>query len=168
MAVRIKVAIVLQRTSNVILKFGWHILIDEVEETEVGGNGNAQNVYYSVLVKAVDNLDQEIHQIKLSGSAMMGEGKPENQNHAIIVKFEASICQYHAEQLLGRSFQDAYLFVLEEFNEGHGVHPPNILGVLKHIFTGRCIILARKDFGSHACCTSVLRLRLCKIKKLAS
>lgn len=78
--------------------------IDEVEEGE-------QKVYYSVLVKAVDNLDQvntpwtphgttiliynrntdnwciflkEIYRIKLPGSAKMGEGKPENQNHAII------------------------------------------------------------------------------------
>ena len=83
--------------------------IDEVEERESGG---AQKVYYSVLVKGVDNLDQvtilinckqsnlsllqchncwlvlsslkEIYRIKLPGTAKLGEGKPENQNHAII------------------------------------------------------------------------------------
>lgn len=85
--------------------------IDEVEERE---GSKIQKVYYSVLVKAVDNLDQviifyfntesitivniiikswyfslvfslkEIYRIKLPGSAKIGEGKPENQNHAIV------------------------------------------------------------------------------------
>ncbi|KAG5029815.1 hypothetical protein JHK87_013329 [Glycine soja] len=55
--------------------------IDEVEEREAG---KIQKVYYSVLIKAVDNLDQEIYRIKLPGPAKLGEGKPENQNHAII------------------------------------------------------------------------------------
>ncbi|PON79590.1 hypothetical protein TorRG33x02_235450 [Trema orientale] len=40
----------------VILFFGWHMLIDEVEEREGGGNGKAQKVYCSVSVKAVDIL----------------------------------------------------------------------------------------------------------------
>ena len=82
--------------------------IDEVEERE----GGVHKVYYSVLVKAVDNRDQviilwtlsrtpywitktttdhllyiflkEIYRIKLPGSAKIGEGKPENQNHALV------------------------------------------------------------------------------------
>jgi len=84
--------------------------VDEVEERE--GSGKVQKVYYSVLVKAAENLDQvrylfvgynmlsckkstmdanlissilkEIYRIKLPGPAKIGEGKPENQNHAIV------------------------------------------------------------------------------------
>lgn len=55
--------------------------IDEVEERQ---KEKTEKVYYSVLVKAVDGLDQEIYRIKLPGPVKLGEGKPENQNHAII------------------------------------------------------------------------------------
>lgn len=55
--------------------------IDEVEERP---KERTVKVYYSVLVKAVDGLDQEIYRIKLPGPVRLGEGKPENQNHAII------------------------------------------------------------------------------------
>uniref|UniRef100_A0A2N9IN91 1,3-beta-glucan synthase n=1 Tax=Fagus sylvatica TaxID=28930 RepID=A0A2N9IN91_FAGSY len=113
--------------------------IDEVEEREVG---KAHKVYYSVLVKAVDNLDQEIYRIKLPGSAKIGEGKPENQNHAII------FTRGEALQTIDMN-QDNYLEealkmrnLLEEFNEDHGVRPPTILGVREHIFTGSVSSLA--------------------------
>ncbi|EEE65211.1 hypothetical protein OsJ_20355 [Oryza sativa Japonica Group] len=55
--------------------------IDEVEERD---GEKVQKVFYSVLVKALDNHDQEIYRIKLPGPAKLGEGKPENQNHAIV------------------------------------------------------------------------------------
>ncbi|KAF3786088.1 Callose synthase 5 [Nymphaea thermarum] len=107
--------------------------IDEVEERE---NGRVQKVYYSVLVKAVDNRDQEIYRIKLPGPAKIGEGKPENQNHAVI------FTRGEALQTIDMN-QDNYLEealkmrnLLEEFNESHGVRPPTILGVREHIFTG--------------------------------
>ncbi|KAE9449846.1 hypothetical protein C3L33_18261, partial [Rhododendron williamsianum] len=108
--------------------------IDEVEESE---GGKTEKVYYSVLVKAVDNLDQEIYRIKLPGTAKIGEGKPENQNHAII------FTRGEALQTIDMN-QDNYLEealkmrnLLEEFNEDHGVRPPTILGVRENIFTGR-------------------------------
>ncbi|KAK9149097.1 hypothetical protein Scep_007854 [Stephania cephalantha] len=113
--------------------------IDEVEERE---DGNVQKVYYSVLVKAVDNLDQEIYRIKLPGPAKIGEGKPENQNHAII------FTRGEALQAIDMN-QDNYLEealkmrnLLEEFNEDHGVRPATILGVREHIFTGSVSSLA--------------------------
>jgi callose synthase len=28
--------------------------------------------------------------------------------------------------------------LLEEFHADHGLHPPSILGVREHVFTGRC------------------------------
>ncbi|KAJ8504487.1 hypothetical protein OPV22_005373 [Ensete ventricosum] len=108
--------------------------IDEAEETD---GDKVQKVYYSVLVKAVDNRDQEIYRIKLPGSAKIGEGKPENQNHAII------FTRGEALQTIDMN-QDNYLEealkmrnLLEEFNEDHGLHQPTILGVREHIFTGR-------------------------------
>ncbi|GAU38073.1 hypothetical protein TSUD_318670 [Trifolium subterraneum] len=113
--------------------------IDEVEERE---GGKVQKVYYSVLVKAVDNHDQEIYRIKLPGPAKLGEGKPENQNHAII------FTRGEALQTIDMN-QDNYLEealkmrnLLEEFSEDHGVRRPTILGVREHIFTGSVSSLA--------------------------
>ncbi|KAK7369493.1 hypothetical protein VNO80_11532 [Phaseolus coccineus] len=113
--------------------------IDELEERE---GGQVHKVYYSVLVKAVDNLDQEIYRIKLPGAAKLGEGKPENQNHAII------FTRGEALQTIDMN-QDNYLEealkmrnLLEEFNEDHGVRAPSILGVREHIFTGSVSSLA--------------------------
>ncbi|KAL4330238.1 hypothetical protein AHAS_Ahas13G0380100 [Arachis hypogaea] len=113
--------------------------IDEVEERE---GDKVQKVYYSVLIKTVDNLDQEIFRIKLPGPAKLGEGKPENQNHAVI------FTRGEALQTIDMN-QDNYLEealkmrnLLEEFHEDHGVHPPSILGVREHIFTGSVSSLA--------------------------
>ncbi|KAG6480709.1 hypothetical protein ZIOFF_057294 [Zingiber officinale] len=70
--------------------------IDEAEETV---DNKTQKCYYSVLVKGGDKFDEmhllltkfgifhdkEIYRIKLPGKPTdIGEGKPENQNHAII------------------------------------------------------------------------------------
>ncbi|XP_042433092.1 callose synthase 5-like [Zingiber officinale] len=113
--------------------------IDEIEERD---GDKVHKVYYSVLVKAVDNHDQEIYRIKLPGSAKIGEGKPENQNHAII------FTRGEALQTIDMN-QDNYLEealkmrnLLEEFNEDHGLHQPTILGVREHIFTGSVSSLA--------------------------
>ncbi|XP_028091370.1 callose synthase 5 isoform X3 [Camellia sinensis] len=113
--------------------------IDEVEERE---GGKVQKVYYSVLVKALDNLDQEIFRIKLPGSAKVGEGKPENQNHAIVfTRGEAlQTIDMNQDNYLEEAFKMRNL--LEEFNEDHGVRPPTILGVREHIFTGSVSSLA--------------------------
>ncbi|KAL2241247.1 UNVERIFIED_CONTAM: Callose synthase 5 [Sesamum indicum] len=113
--------------------------IDEVEEREGGKN---QKVYYSVLIKAVENLDQEIYRIKLPGSAKIGEGKPENQNHAIVFTRGEAIqtIDMNQDNYLEEAFKMRNL--LEEFNEDHGVRPPTILGVREHIFTGSVSSLA--------------------------
>ncbi|GLT25134.1 hypothetical protein SLA2020_002850 [Shorea laevis] len=113
--------------------------IDEVEERE---GGKAQKVYYSVLVRAIDNLDQEIYRIKLPGTAKLGEGKPENQNHSIIfTRGEAlQAIDMNQDNYLEEAFKMRNL--LEEFNEDHGVRPPTILGVREHIFTGSVSSLA--------------------------
>ncbi|CAL0325192.1 unnamed protein product [Lupinus luteus] len=93
--------------------------------------------------RATDILNlMEIFRIKLPGSAKLGEGKPENQNHALI------FTRGEALQTIDMN-QDNYLEealkmrnLLEEFNEDHGVRPPSILGVREHIFTGSVSSLA--------------------------
>ncbi|KAL4572712.1 hypothetical protein LXL04_019494 [Taraxacum kok-saghyz] len=113
--------------------------IDEVEERE---GGKSHKVYYSVLIKAAENLDQEIYRVKLPGSAKIGEGKPENQNHAIIfTRGEAlQTIDMNQDNYLEEAFKMRNL--LEEFHEDHGVRPPTILGVREHIFTGSVSSLA--------------------------
>ncbi|XP_020093591.1 callose synthase 3-like isoform X1 [Ananas comosus] len=126
--------------------------IDEVEET--GKDKKIEKVYYSALVKAalsnvdnpadpVQNLDQVIYRIKLPGPAILGEGKPENQNHATIFTrgeglqtIDMNQDNYMEEALKMRN-------LLQEFLKKHdGVRYPSILGVREHIFTGSVSSLA--------------------------
>ncbi|KAK1286687.1 Callose synthase 10 [Acorus calamus] len=74
---------------------------------------------------------------QLPGDPKLGEGKPENQNHAII------FTRGDAIQTIDMN-QDNYLEeamkmrnLLEEFCGNHGLRPPTILGVREHVFTGR-------------------------------
>ncbi|KAJ0771630.1 putative 1,3-beta-glucan synthase [Helianthus annuus] len=111
-----------------------------------------QKVYYSALVKAMpnsnasetgQNLDQVIYKIKLPGPAILGEGKPENQNHAIIFTrgeglqtIDMNQDNYMEEALKMRN-------LLQEFLKKHNdVRYPTILGLREHIFTGSVSSLA--------------------------
>ncbi|KAK9090225.1 hypothetical protein Sjap_023402 [Stephania japonica] len=113
-----------------------------VEET-AQSNGIISKEFYSKLVKAdVHGKDQEIYSIKLPGDPKIGEGKPENQNHAII------FTRGDAIQTIDMN-QDNYLEeamkmrnLLEEFRGNHGLRPPTILGVREHVFTGSVSSLA--------------------------
>ncbi|KAJ6970667.1 callose synthase 10 isoform X1 [Populus alba x Populus x berolinensis] len=95
------------------------------------------------LVKAdIHGKDQEIYSIKLPGNPKLGEGKPENQNHAII------FTRGEAIQTIDMN-QDNYLEeamkmrnLLEEFRANHGIRPPTILGVRENVFTGSVSSLA--------------------------
>lgn len=80
---------------------------------------------------------KEIYRIRLPGNPKIGEGKPENQNHAIIfTRGEAlQTIDMNQDNYLEEAFKMRNL--LEEFNEDHGVRSPTILGVREHIFTGR-------------------------------
>ncbi|KAK1274726.1 Callose synthase 5 [Acorus gramineus] len=141
------------------------------------GMDSMVQVYFSVLAKSVGNVDQVfknaitslmdsnissceqiIYDIWLPGSPKLGEGKPENQNHAII--FSRGEClqtidmnqvsqqnsapdlsdnQQRSASLLA---QDNYLEedskmrnLLQEFKRDHGIPPPTTLDVHEHIFT---------------------------------
>ncbi|KAL7607018.1 hypothetical protein Lser_V15G15427 [Lactuca serriola] len=115
--------------------------IDEREDTI---NGKSQKVYYSVLVKGGDKLDEEIYRIKLPGPPTeIGEGKPENQNHAIIFTRGEALQTIDMNQ--DNYFEEAFKMrnILEEFHRvHHGDRRPTILGLREHIFTGSVSSLA--------------------------
>ncbi|XP_042395925.1 callose synthase 3-like [Zingiber officinale] len=128
--------------------------IDEVEEPSNDGFKKNEKVYYSALVKAAlanagdstepsPNLDQVIYRIKLPGPAILGEGKPENQNHAIIFTRGESLqtIDMNQEHYMEEALKMRNL--LQEFLEKHnGMRYPSILGVREHIFTGSVSSLA--------------------------
>ncbi|GJX44510.1 callose synthase 2-like protein [Tanacetum coccineum] len=122
--------------------------IDEVEETSDDKTNKVVDrvSYYSVLVKAVpksgdssdpvQNEDQVIYRIKLPGPAILGEGKPENQNHAIIFTRGEGLqtIDMNQDNYMEEAFKMRNL--LQEFLVTHGVRTPTILGLREHIFTG--------------------------------
>ncbi|KAM1322404.1 hypothetical protein ACFX2I_015187 [Malus domestica] len=113
-----------------------------VEESGAS-EGKTTKEFYSKLVKAdIHGKDQEIYSIKLPGDPKLGEGKPENQNHAIV------FTRGEAVQTIDMN-QDNYLEeamkmrnLLEEFRRKHGIRHPTILGVREHVFTGSVSSLA--------------------------
>ncbi|KAK7348285.1 hypothetical protein VNO80_22836 [Phaseolus coccineus] len=71
------IAVLLQRNEALRVAF--------IHADESTHDANSSKVFYSKLVKAdINGKDQEIYSIKLPGDPKLGEGKPENQNHAII------------------------------------------------------------------------------------
>ncbi|XP_074321394.1 callose synthase 9-like [Silene latifolia] len=130
------IALLMQRNEGLRVAF-----IDMVETLK---DGKVQTEYYSKLVKGdINRQDKEIYSIKLPGNPKLGEGKPENQNHAMV------FTRGHAIQTIDMN-QDNYFEealkvrnLLEEFNsDNHGIRPPTILGVREHVFTGSVSSLA--------------------------
>ncbi|KAI3881502.1 hypothetical protein MKX03_035580 [Papaver bracteatum] len=115
--------------------------IDEREETV---DGKSEKVYYSVLVKGGDKLDEEIYRVKLPGPPTdIGEGKPENQNHALIfTRGEAlQTIDMNQDNYLEEAFKMRN--VLEELLKTRRAdRKPTILGLREHIFTGSVSSLA--------------------------
>ncbi|KAG8391331.1 hypothetical protein BUALT_Bualt01G0176700 [Buddleja alternifolia] len=127
--------------------------VDEVEEPGRDKSGQmVEKVYYSALVKAMpksvdsserdQKLDQVIYRIKLPGPPILGEGKPENQNHAIIFTRGEGLqtIDMNQDNYMEEAFKMRNL--LEEFLIKHGVRKPTILGLREHIFTGSVSSLA--------------------------
>ncbi|XP_021899823.1 callose synthase 9-like [Carica papaya] len=106
-------------------------------------DGRAHTEYYSKLVKAdINGKDKEIYSIKLPGNPKLGEGKPENQNHAIVFTRGNAVQTIDMNQ--DNYFEEALKMrnLLEEFHCDHGIRPPTILGVREHVFTGSVSSLA--------------------------
>jgi callose synthase len=114
--------------------------IDIVETTK---DRKTTTSYYSKLVKAgPSGKDEIIYSIKLPGKVILGEGKPENQNHAIIFTRGDAIqtIDMNQDHFLEEALKVRNL--LEEFDCKHGLRRPTILGVREHVFTGSVSSLA--------------------------
>ncbi|KAI7749087.1 hypothetical protein M8C21_015578, partial [Ambrosia artemisiifolia] len=100
--------------------------------------------YYSVLVKYDQELEKEveIYRVKLPGPLKLGEGKPENQNHALIFTRGDAVQTIDMNQ--DNYFEEALKMrnLLEEYRSKYGLRKPNILGVRENIFTGSVSSLA--------------------------
>ncbi|XP_048538429.1 putative callose synthase 6 isoform X4 [Triticum urartu] len=118
--------------------------IDEIEAPN--RDGMIEKTYYSVLVKGVgEKYNEEIYRIKLPGKPThIGEGKPENQNHALIfTRGEAiQVIDVNQDNYLEEAFKMRNL--LEEFeSKKYGNRKPTILGLREHLFTGSVSSLSR-------------------------
>ncbi|KAL3618534.1 Callose synthase 10 [Castilleja foliolosa] len=138
------IALLLQRNEALRVAF------IHVEESGAA-DGKVTKEFYSKLVKAdahgkdqilKSSNVQEIFSIKLPGDPKLGEGKPENQNHAIVFTHGEAV------QTIDMN-QDNYLEeamkmrnLLEEFRDNHGLRSPTFLGVREHVFTGSVSSLA--------------------------
>ncbi|GMY22214.1 callose synthase 1-like isoform X2 [Fagus crenata] len=92
---------------------------------------------------AFRRLGEVIYRIKLPGPAILGEGKPENQNHAIIFTRGEGLqtIDMNQDNYMEEAFKMRNL--LQEFLKKHGgVRFPTILGLREHIFTGSVSSLA--------------------------
>lgn len=106
-------------------------------------NRAGASLFYSVLVKSDGRGSiQEVYRVRLPGNPVIGEGKPENQNHAMIFtrgEFIQTIDMnqegYFEEALKMRN-------ALQEFAKREGPLPTTILGLREHIFTGSVSSLA--------------------------
>ncbi|XP_071742690.1 callose synthase 9 [Rutidosis leptorrhynchoides] len=129
------IGLLLQRNEALRVAF-----IDEVE-TLTAGNVNKE--YFSKLVKGdINGKDKEVYSIKLPGNPKLGEGKPENQNHAIVFTRGNAVQTIDMNQ--DNYFEEALKMrnLLEEFHAYHGIRSPTILGVREHVFTGSVSSLA--------------------------
>ncbi|TVU35570.1 hypothetical protein EJB05_17468 [Eragrostis curvula] len=112
-----------------------------VDERQSSGG---ETEYFSVLVKYDQQLQREveIYRVKLPGPLKLGEGKPENQNHALIFTRGDAVQTIDMNQ--DNYFEEALKMrnLLEEFNRYYGIRKPKILGVREHVFTGSVSSLA--------------------------
>mmetsp|Transcript_1310 Transcript_1310/g.1888 ORF Transcript_1310/g.1888 Transcript_1310/m.1888 type:complete len:2118 (-) Transcript_1310:113-6466(-) len=118
-----------------------HLRIAYIDSIRLNRAG--ASVFYSVLVKSDGQGGiTEIYRVRLPGNPVLGEGKPENQNHAMIFsrgEFVQTIDMnqegYFEEALKMRN-------ALQEFAKRDGPLPTTILGLREHIFTASVSSLA--------------------------
>jgi callose synthase len=118
-----------------------HLRVAYIDSIRVNRAG--ATIYYSCLVKSDGHGGiEEIYRVRLPGNPVIGEGKPENQNHAMIFtrgEFIQTIDMnqegYFEEALKMRN-------ALQEFAKREGPLPTTILGLREHIFTASVSSLA--------------------------
>lgn len=132
-----------QRAKDILylMKKNEALRVAYVDEVHSGRDGVE---FYSVLVKYDQQLQREveIYRIQLPGPVKLGEGKPENQNHAIIFTRGDALQTIDMNQ--DNYFEEALKMrnLLEEFKNSYGIRKPTILGVRENIFTGSVSSLA--------------------------
>ncbi|MCO5596467.1 hypothetical protein L7F22_050530 [Adiantum nelumboides] len=118
-----------------LMKKNKALRIAYVDDVNAGGRFKQ---HFSVIVKYDSLLEKEVEifRVQLPGPIKLGEGKPENQNHALIFTrgdalqtIDMNQDNYFEEALKARN-------LLQEFTVHHGLRKPQILGVREHIFTG--------------------------------
>ncbi|CAN0189143.1 unnamed protein product, partial [Ectocarpus sp. 4 AP-2014] len=89
-----------------------------------------------------DDDIQEVYRVKLPGNPVVGEGKPENQNHAMIFTRGEHLQAIDMNQ--EGYFEEALKMrcLLEEFRGGTARRPAVVVGFREHIFTGSVSSLA--------------------------
>ncbi|XP_010070013.2 callose synthase 12 [Eucalyptus grandis] len=115
-----------------------------VEEVPAGRDEKDEKEYYSVLVKYDGQRQKEVelYRVQLPGPLKLGEGKSENQNHALIFTRGDAVQTIDMNQ--DNYFEEALKIrnLLEEFKTYYGIRKPTVLGVREHIFTGSVSSLA--------------------------
>eukprot|EP00529_Nitzschia_sp_RCC80_P002602 CAMPEP_0113499794 /NCGR_PEP_ID=MMETSP0014_2-20120614/31949_1 /TAXON_ID=2857 /ORGANISM="Nitzschia sp." /LENGTH=2183 /DNA_ID=CAMNT_0000394015 /DNA_START=271 /DNA_END=6822 /DNA_ORIENTATION=- /assembly_acc=CAM_ASM_000159 len=118
-----------------------HLRVAYIDSIRVNRAG--ASVYYSVLVKSDGHGDIiEVYRVRLPGNPVIGEGKPENQNHAMI--FTRSEFLQTVDMNQEGYFEEALKMrnCLQEFAKREGPLPTTIIGLREHIFTGSVSSLA--------------------------
>lgn len=118
-----------------------HLRVAYIDCIRLNRDGAA--VYYSVLVKSGGRGNiLEVYRVRLPGNPVIGEGKPENQNHAMI--FTRSEFLQTVDMNQEGYFEEALKMrnCLQEFAKREGPLPTTILGLREHIFTGSVSSLA--------------------------
>ncbi|XP_048141589.1 callose synthase 11-like isoform X2 [Rhodamnia argentea] len=132
-----------QRANDILylMKENEAVRVAYIDEVHSGRDGVE---FYSVLVKYDQQLQREveIYRIQLPGPVQLGEGKPENQNHAIIFTRGDALQTIDMNQ--DNYFEEALKMrnLLEEFKKFYGIRRPTILGVRENVFTGSVSSLA--------------------------
>ncbi|KAL3922916.1 MAG: hypothetical protein SGILL_001947 [Bacillariaceae sp.] len=118
-----------------------HLRVAYIDNIRLNRDGAA--VFYSVLVKSDGRGNiHEVYRVRLPGNPVIGEGKPENQNHAMI--FTRSEFLQTVDMNQEGYFEEALKMrnCLQEFAKREGPLPTTILGLREHIFTGSVSSLA--------------------------
>lgn len=118
-----------------------HMRVAYIDNVRLNRSGSS--MYFSVLIKSDGKGNiQEVYRVRLPGDPIIGEGKPENQNHAMI--FTRSEFLQTIDMNQEGYFEEALKMrnCLQEFAKREGPLPTTILGLREHIFTGSVSSLA--------------------------
>ncbi|KAJ4703481.1 Callose synthase [Melia azedarach] len=134
---------------SAMMKFTYVVTCQVYGQQKAKGDARAEEILYllknneALRVAYVDEVHfgrdlVEYHSVLCE----LGEGKPENQNHAIIFTRGDAVQTIDMNQ--DHYFEEALKMrnLLEEFNNYYGIRKPTILGVRENIFSGSVSSLA--------------------------